>query len=75
MKKKLINIFNLLGRKVRSLLNETRPAGKGATIWDGKTESGHLASGGVYFISVKVRGPANGSNILYQETKKVLLLK
>ena len=70
-----INIFNLLGRKVRSLLNETRPAGQGATIWDGKTESGHLASGGVYFISVQVRGPSNGSNIFYQETKKVLLLK
>ena len=70
-----INIFNLLGRKVRSLLNETRPAGQGSTIWDGKTENGHLASGGVYFISVQVRGPANGSNIFYQETKKVLLLK
>lgn len=70
-----INIFNVLGRKVRSLLNETRPAGKGATIWDGKTESGHLVSGGVYFISVQARGPANGSNIFYQETKKVLLLK
>ena len=70
-----INIFNLLGRKVRSLLNETRPAGKGSTIWDGKTENGHLASGGVYFISVQVRGPSNGSNIFYQETKKVLLLK
>ena len=70
-----INIFNVLGRKVRSLLNETRPAGQGSTIWDGKTESGHLASGGVYFISVQVRGPANGSNIFYQETKKVLLLK
>ena len=70
-----INIFNLLGRKVRSLLNETRPTGQGATIWDGKTENGHLASGGVYFISVQVRGPSNGSNIFYQETKKVLLLK
>ena len=70
-----INIFNLLGRKVRSLLNETRPAGHGSTIWDGKTENGHLASGGVYFISVQVRGPSNGSNIFYQETKKVLLLK
>ena len=70
-----INIFNLLGRKVRSLLNETRPAGQGSTIWDGKTENGHLASGGVYFISIQVRGPSNGSNIFYQETKKVLLLK
>jgi len=70
-----INIFNLLGRRVRSLLNETRPAGQGSTIWDGKTESGHLASGGVYFISVQVRGPSNGSNIFYQVTKKVLLLK
>ena len=70
-----INIFNLLGRKVRSLLNETRAAGQGSTIWDGKTENGHLASGGVYFISVQVRGPSNGSNIFYQETKKVLLLK
>ena len=70
-----INIFNLLGRKVRSLLNETRPAGQGSTIWDGKTENGHLASGGVYLLSVQVRGPSNGSNIFYQETKKVLLLK
>ena len=70
-----INIFNLLGRKVRSLLNETRPAGQGSTIWDGKTENGHLASGGVYFISIQVRGPSNESNIFYQETKKVILLK
>ncbi len=28
-----------------------------------------------YDISVQVRGPSNGSNIFYQETKKVLLLK
>ena len=70
-----INIFNLLGRKVRSLLNETQSAGQMSIIWDGKTENGHLASGGVYFISVQVRGPSNGSNIFYQETKKVLLLK
>jgi flagellar hook assembly protein FlgD len=64
-----------LGRKVRSLLNETQSAGQRSIVWDGKTENGHLASGGIYFFSVQVRSPSNRSSIFYQETKKVLLLK
>ena len=43
-----LEIFDLLGRKVRSLENGWRPAGTTATSWDGRDASGRVLSAGVY---------------------------
>lgn len=45
-------VFDLAGRRVRSLGSHTFEAGKHAMTWDGTNEEGQRASPGVYFIRV-----------------------
>ncbi|HET9327894.1 MAG TPA: right-handed parallel beta-helix repeat-containing protein [Candidatus Eisenbacteria bacterium] len=44
-----IEIFDLRGARVRTLLDAERPAGTGRVQWDGRDEGGQLAESGVYF--------------------------
>ena len=63
-----LNIFNIKGQKVKTLINEALPAGKHSVIWNGKDEKGKNVSSGVYFYKLQVGGR-------YSCTKKMLLLK
>ena len=45
-----IDIYNILGQKVISLLNKEMAAGEHSIIWDGKTNTGEKSNSGVYFI-------------------------
>ncbi|MCI0552833.1 MAG: glycoside hydrolase family 9 protein [Anaerolineae bacterium] len=46
-------IFDISGRKVATLLNEVRRAGKHVVSWEGKDERGILVSTGVYLCVVE----------------------
>ena len=62
-----LDIFDILGRHVRVLVNEQLPAGGHEVVWDGKGDHGeHLASG-VYIYRI-----AAGS---FVSVKKMLMLK
>ncbi|MBM2845780.1 MAG: hypothetical protein HW407_1092, partial [Bacteroidetes bacterium] len=62
-----LDIFDILGRHVRVLVNEQLPAGGHEVVWDGKGDHGeHLASG-VYVYRI-----AAGS---FVSVKKMLMLK
>ena len=43
-------VFDLRGRRVRTLIEENRPAGTGSTIWDGTDDSGRSVASGVYTV-------------------------
>ncbi len=43
-----LEIYNILGQRVRQLLNNRLPAGSYRLIWDGKDELGRTVSSGVY---------------------------
>ena len=43
-----LEIYNALGQKVRTLVNEAQEAGQYEIIWDGKNNSGNELSSGVY---------------------------
>jgi len=43
-------IYNLLGQEVTSLVDESRPAGSHAVVWDGRDSSGRRLSSGTYFL-------------------------
>ena len=43
-----VEIFNIRGQKVKTLLSGTMPSGKHSLIWDGEDESGRAVSSGVY---------------------------
>jgi hypothetical protein len=45
-----IGIHDLKGRRVRTLLNETRDAGSYSTSWDGRNEDGDVVASGIYLV-------------------------
>ncbi len=47
-----ISIFNILGRRVRQLIDESKPAGTHRVLWNGNDGAGAPVSSGVYFFRV-----------------------
>ncbi|MCK9995193.1 MAG: T9SS type A sorting domain-containing protein [Candidatus Krumholzibacteria bacterium] len=62
-----ISIFNAAGKLVAVLIDESRPAGAYAAVWNGKSENGTPAASGVYFYRLTAGN--------YIETRKMILLK
>jgi flagellar hook assembly protein FlgD len=62
-----IEIFNMLGQKVRTLVNETKSAGSYRTEWDGIDDAGKPVSTGVYLYRY------SAGDVV--QTKKMMLLK
>ena len=62
-----LQIYDVLGRKVRTLVSEELPSGYKSVLWDGKNEAGEDVASGVYFYQLKVGD--------FSEPKKMLLLK
>ena len=62
-----LKIYNILGHKVKTLVNEPKRAGNHEVIWDGKDDQGKDVASGIYFYQLKVGD--------FAETKKMLLLK
>ena len=60
-------IFNLMGQRVRLLLDHELPPGQYNIVWDGEDEKGQVQPSGIYFYKFE----ANNTQI----TKKMVLLK
>ncbi len=60
-------IYNILGQRVRLLLDEVRPAGRHTIVWNGHDDSGKQLASGLYFYSLKT-----GS---FAETKRMILIR
>jgi len=65
--KVVLEIYDALGDKVKSLLNEVRNKGYYHEPWDGKDNFGRAVSSGVYFYRLNSDG--------FIKTKKMLLIK
>ena len=48
-----LDIFDVSGRRVRTLVEGLRGAGRHAPVWDGRDESRRFVSPGVYFIRLE----------------------
>ncbi|MBC8416628.1 MAG: T9SS type A sorting domain-containing protein, partial [Candidatus Cloacimonetes bacterium] len=62
-----LSVYNIKGQKVKTLVNETKPAGEHSAIWNGKDSNGNQVSSGIYFYKLNTG--------YYQKVKKMLLLK
>lgn len=62
-----IFIYNVLGQKVRSLVNDSFQAGNHIVNWDGRNDSGLRMPSGVYFYRIKAGN--------FVATKKMMMLK
>jgi len=62
-----IVIYDLMGRKVRTLLNEKQNAGYKSITWNGRDNNGQMVSSGMYIYQMITDE--------FQKTKKMMLLK
>ncbi|MGE5354537.1 MAG: carbohydrate binding domain-containing protein [Acidobacteriota bacterium] len=62
-----IDVFDALGRKVKSLFDQNQPRGVYTIRWEGKDDNNEEVSSGIYFMSLK-----SGN---FVEIKKLVMLK
>ena len=62
-----LEIFNIRGQLVRTLINEYHDTGNYKRVFDGEDSRGRILSSGVYFIKMTALG--------YQKASKMMLMK
>jgi|GEM_PF-1968630 len=62
-----LTIYDILGRRVQTLVDQEMSAGKHAATWDGTDIHGNTVASGIYFYRLKAGDLA--------ETKKMILMK
>lgn len=60
-----LEIFDLLGRRVRGLRDGEAPAGRYSALWDGRDESGNFLSSGVYFAILRTSTQVQKQKLLF----------
>jgi hypothetical protein len=62
-----IAVFDAVGRRVRTLVDDDRPAGRYEVRWDGTTDGGRTLAAGVYFCRMCAE--------TFSETRRMTLVK
>jgi len=62
-----LEVFNIVGEKVATLVNQTQTAGVHSVVWNSKNENGISVNSGVYLLKIHA-----GS---FSKVQKMLLLK
>ena len=60
-------IYNILGQKIKTLVDDERMPGSYQVQWDGKDDKGKEVSSGIYFYKLRAGN--------FSDTKKLLLIK
>jgi methionine-rich copper-binding protein CopC len=62
-----LTVFNILGQKVKTLVNKQLPAGSYTAAWDGTDSDGKALATGIYLYRLKADN--------YSASRKMLLVK
>ena len=62
-----LSVYNILGQRVRTLVNEFYTAGEHEVEWDGFFDDGSAAESGIYFYRI--------STATFTDVRKMTLLK
>ena len=62
-----ITIYDMLGREIKTLINQTQGAGYKSAIWDATNDYGKPVTAGIYIYQIQAVG--------FIQTKKMVLLK
>jgi flagellar hook assembly protein FlgD len=62
-----ITIYDMQGRHIKTLINQTQDAGYRSVIWDATNDHGKPESAGIYLYQIQAGE--------YMQTKKMVLLK
>ncbi len=62
-----LEIYNNLGQRIRTLMNETKAPGRYTVYWDGRNDQGKPVSSGLFFYTLKAGD--------FVKTRKMVLIK
>lgn len=62
-----VKVYDMIGREIATLVNDTKPAGSYEVHWNGRNYSGHQVSSGVYFYTISTKD--------FVQSKKMVLMK
>ena len=62
-----LSIYNVVGKKVKTIVNQNETAGRKITTWYGRDDAGNALSAGMYFYRLTAGGKVF--------TKKMVLMK
>ena len=62
-----IDVYDVAGRLITTLIDEPRPAGRHSVDWNGQADAGRTAASGVYFYRLRADK--------FEQTKKMILLR
>jgi hypothetical protein len=62
-----VEVFNLLGQKVRTLVSDYKAVGTYTVLWDGTNTNGQMVPSGVYFYKMMAPG--------FTQTNKMIMLR
>ncbi|MBN1541103.1 hypothetical protein JW992_03085, partial [candidate division KSB1 bacterium] len=76
----VLEIYNVLGQRVRSLVDHLLPGGQHQIVWDGRSNDGLPVAAGLYFYRLQVWEKTERNGMSVKEnylvlTRKMLLLK
>ncbi len=70
-----MEIFDLLGKSVATLVDDEMESGDHNTEWNGLTENGSKADGGIYICTLSVDSPGSHSNAARIARRKLVLVR
>lgn len=70
-----IVVYDMLGRRVQTLVSEIRNPGYYFVTWDGADERGIPVASSVYFFRIQAGTPANDPKLGIVQVKKMVLIK
>ena len=62
-----VDIYNIKGQKIKTLINEPKQSGTHTITWDGSDENGKSAGSGIYFYQLTTNN--------FSQAKKMVLMK
>jgi hypothetical protein len=62
-----LNVYNLLGQKIRTLVSENQPAGYREVVWDGRNDDGVSVASGIYIYRIEAGD--------FVQTRKMVLMR
>jgi len=68
-----VEIYNLLGQKVQTLVSEPKEIGRHTIQWLGQDATGQTVGSGVYFYRMSVKSLADGREV-WSKIKKMILM-
>jgi hypothetical protein len=68
-------IFDIMGRHVRTLVDQRQQAGRYGITWDGRNEQGHNVASGTFIYQLHVADPVKGGTGNFVQTRRMALVR